>query len=395
MTKNADPSTTPEKPVSSALSITPATAGASHTMRPLGEPRSMPTDFTISLGAKGGTDQQLLNPGTERRHSMRGFEESYVDIIDYIVRITHRIWEEKDIGYIYDTYSHSSKVYDDYGLQYGRDKIVADTIHTINAFPNIRLFADEIVWAGDDEVGFHTSHRTVISGHNTGYSRYGPPTGRKITCLCIANCVALDNEIFAEWVIYDTASMIQQLGFNLREKAREFGNEVDWDSLQDQRFGEPERLPGQGKPVYRTYKSGGFDVEDFIQVTYQNIWNRRMLGTVRQAYAPQMRLHGSTNRTYVGRGEYQSFILSMMAMFPDLALQIDDIYWMGNDTDGYMTSVRWSITGTHLGMGIYGPPTGRPINMWGITQHEIRNGQITQEWMLFNEFAVMQQIYRD
>ncbi len=368
---------------------------AGHNMRPLGEPRAMPPDFTISLGSKGGTEQQLLNPGSERRHSMRGFEDTYIDIIDYIVRITHRIWEEKDIGYIYDTYSHSSRVYDDYGLQYGRDKIVADTVHTINAFPNIRLFADEIVWAGDDEVGFHTSHRTVIAGHNTGYSKYGPPTRRKVVCWCIANCVALANEIFEEWVIYDTASLIQQLGFDLREKAREFGNEIDWDSLHDQRFGESERLPGQGKPVLRAYKSGSFDVEDFIRVTYQNIWNRRMLGTVRQAYAPQMRFRGSTNRVYYGRGEYQSFILSLMAMFPDLALQIDDIYWMGNDQDGYLTSVRWSISGAHRGHGIYGPPTGRPISMWGISQHRIKNSHIVDEWMMFNEFAVMQQIFRD
>ncbi|HEX9115855.1 MAG TPA: ester cyclase, partial [Anaerolineae bacterium] len=63
--------------------------------------------------------------------------------------------------------------------------------------------------------------------------------------------------------------------------------------------------------------------------------------------------------------------------------------------NGYLASVRWSIAGTHLGAGIYGPPTGRNINMWGITQHRIIAGQIVEEWMLFNEFAVMQQIYRD
>jgi predicted ester cyclase len=110
---------------------------------------------------------------------------------------------------------------------------------------------------------------------------------------------------------------------------------------------------------------------------------------------PQLRFRGSTNRVYYGRGEYQSFILSMMAMFPDLALQVDDVYWMGNDQDGYMASVRWSISGTHRGWGIYGPPTGRPVRMWGISQHQIKDGKIAQEWMLFNEFAVMQQIYRD
>ena len=110
----------------------------------------MPTDFSISLAAKGGADGLLRNPGTERIQSMRGFEAQYIDIIDYIVRITHRIWEEKDIGYIYDTYRHNSHVYDDFGLQYGNEKIVADTAHTINAFPDIRLYADEIIWAGND-----------------------------------------------------------------------------------------------------------------------------------------------------------------------------------------------------------------------------------------------------
>ena len=222
------------------------TAKKVHLLRPNGEPRQMPTDFSISLGAKGGTDRLLVNPGTERIQSMRGFEETYVDIIDYIVRITHRIWEEKDIGYIYDTYAHNSRVVDGFGLQYGRDKIVADTVHTINAFPNIRLFADEIVWAGDDEVGFHTSHRTIIKGTNTGMSRFGLPTGRPIELWVIANCVALDNEIFEEWVLYDNAGMIRQLGFDLREMARKFGNLRLSSELPPTTF-EPERLPGQGE----------------------------------------------------------------------------------------------------------------------------------------------------
>ncbi len=349
-----------------------------HLMRPKGEPRVMPTDFSISLAEKGGTDRLFLHPGTKRRHSMQGFEDEYVDIIDYIVRITHRIWEEKDIGYIYDTYRHNSRVVDDYGLQYGRDKIVADTVYTVNAFPDVRLYADEIVWAGDDEVGFHTSHRTVIRGHNTGYSRYGAPTGQSVTLWCIANCIALENEIFEEWVVYDTASLIQQLGFDLREKAREFGNQLDKDSLKDQRFGEPERLLGQGKPEYKMRQdSGGFDVADFIHVTYHNIWNR-LLGTVRTAYAPTLRFRGSTNRVYYGRGEYQSFILSILTTFPDLNLNIDDLYWMGNEQDGYLTSVRWSITGTHRGAGVYGLPTGRPIYMWGISQHHIKAGEIVE-----------------
>lgn len=367
-----------------------------HLIRRKGEPRTMPRDFKISLGAKGGTDQQLLNPGSQRRQPMRGFDETYVDIIDYIVRITHRIWEAQEIGYIYDTYRHNSWTVDDSGLQYGRDKIVADTVQTINMFPDIRLYADDIVWAGDDEVGFYTSHRTVILGHNTGYSKYGPPTGKKIVVWCIANCIALENEIFEEWTMYNTSSMLAQLGYDLRDKAREFGNQKDADALRDLRTSEPHRLPGQGKPPHLPpAPNDGFDVEDFLRRTYHYVWNWRMPGKVNEAYAPNLRFHGSTNREYYGLGAYRSFILAMLAMFPDLAMQIDDLYWMGNDAEGYLASVRWSIVGTHRGAGIYGAPTGRQIYLWGISQHHIKQGRIVEEWMLFNEFDVMQQIYRD
>jgi predicted ester cyclase len=329
---------------------------------------------------------------------MAGFEETYVDIIDYILRITHRIWEQKDIGYIYDTYKHNSHVHDDYGLQYGRDKIVADTVHTINAFPDVRLYADEIIWAGDDQAGFQTSHRTVIVGHNTGWSRYGPPTGRKVVLWCVANCSALANEIYEEWVIYDTAALVRQLGFDMREKAREFGNLAPTGDALDKRFGEGQRLLGQGKPArppVRQGAAGGFDVEDFVRRHYHYLWNWRNLSRVDEACVPGLRFRGSSDRVYYGLGETKSFLLSIMAMFPDLYHQVDDVYWMGNDRDGYLASVRWSIVGAHRGAGIYGAPTGRKVTLWGIDQLRIRNGRILEQWMLFNEFAVMQQIYRD
>jgi hypothetical protein len=53
--------------------------------------------------------------------------------------------------------------------------------------------------------------------------------------------------------------------------------------------------------------------------------------------------------------------------------------------------VRWSIVGTHKGYGVYGSPPGRRVYMWGITQHYVGDGRILEEWMMFNEFEVMQQ----
>jgi predicted ester cyclase len=366
-----------------------------HAIRPKGGPRHNPSDFTISIRSKFGTDQQLLHPGA-RRQSLRGFEETYTDIIDFIVRATHKVWEEKDVGYIYELYSHRARVTDDSHTYWGRDQVIANTLQAINAYPDFRGFPTEIVWAGDDEVGFYTSHRAVVKATNTGYSQFGPPTGKTVEYWLIADCITIANEIFEEWVLYNTSAMLQQLGFDLRQKARELGNARNWDSLKDKRFGEPQRLPGQGKPRHIPPKdSSGFDVEDFLHRTFHYIWNWRMLGKVREAYAPGLRFFGPTDRAYYGTGEYQAFVMSLLAMFPDLELTIDDLYWMGNDAEGYATTTRWSIVGTHTGPGVYGPPTGRRIYMWGITQHAIKDGQIAEEWMMFNEFDVMQQIFRD
>jgi len=356
----------------------------------------MPTDYHISLAALGGTDQHLLHPPTQRRQPMRGFEDHYLDIVDYIVRATHRIWEEKDIGYIYDIYRQNVHMYDDSGLQYGRDRVVSETINTINAFPDRRIYADDVIWAGNEDVGFYTSHRVYSVGHNTGYSKFGPPTGRKLFKWGIANCSVLENEIYDEWVLYNEGSVLRQLGFDVFTMARELGNRLEPDTVHDTRFGEVERLPGQGKPPHFPARSPEVpEIEDFIRRAYHYIWNWRLLSRIDAAYAPTLRFHGVTDREYYGRGEYKSFVLSLLAMFPDLVFQIDDIYWMGNDRDGYEVALRWSIVGTHRGHGVYGPPTGRRVHLWGITQDIVKNGVIQEEWMLFNEFHVLQQILRD
>lgn len=356
----------------------------------------MPRDFAVSLSRyrRGGTSMFLDGaPSHVQPQSLRGFDSGYVNIIDYIVRITHRIWEERDVGYIYDTYSHDANVWDDYGLQYGRDKIVADTLHTTNAFPDIRLIADEVVWAGDDVAGFHTSHRTVILGANNGWSRYGPPTGRRVRLWCIANCVSRHNEIFREHVLYNTSSMLRQLGFDLFELARKMRRDADAPAFPANfAASEPARLPGQGKPPLLAFPQAEFDIAAFVAAFFQNVWNRRMLSDIERCCAPHVVLQGPTDRVYHGTGQYKAFVLSMLAMFPDVALTVEDIYWMGNDAEGFLVSVRWEAQATHTGFGMYGAPTGQGVRLWGITQWSVRDRRIEADWTLFNEFGLLMQL---
>ena len=204
----------------------------------------------------------------------------------YIVRITYTIWEEKNIGYIYDTYSPECRVWDELGLQFGSEKIVSDTIHTINAFPDIRLFADEVIWAGDDKNSFHTSHRTIITGTNTGYSKFSKPTGKSVRLFCIANCVAKNNEIYYENVVYDTAGLIKQLGLDLNEIAKQIAKEGNIGPFAPNFINsKPRRNIKKLKPISYEIPDKITNIRKFVHAVFDTIWNRRNFSAIKRVYS--------------------------------------------------------------------------------------------------------------
>lgn len=373
----------------------PASRSGAHVATPLAR-RHMPTDYSISLSEytrRGTPEEKRIPHDFGPQQSMRGFEETYRNIIDYIVRITYKIWEDRDVEYIGDTYSDNSRVYDDYGLQLGNQKIIADTHHTTGAFSDIELIADEIVWAGDDDIGYHTSHRTIIRGTNDGESKYGPASNKKINVLVIANCVALENEIFLEHVLYNNSSMLQQLGHKLDDIVPQLAaapppgwpRDADtWDSIR--------LATSPAQPISVAQPIDTFDIDRFTRATINELWNRRNHDVLASKYADGFAFVGPTDRNFAGAQPYSAFLQSLISAFPDLDVQVDEIYWMGNENDGYLTSERWSAEGTHSGLGLYGEPTGRSVQIWGITQHHIVNGKIVAEWMLFNELDLMMQL---
>ena len=363
---------------------------------PLQRP-DMPVDHHVSLEnyTSGRTTRIPKDLGPAQ--SLQGFDPTYRNIIDYIVRITYRIWEtnDREVEYIGECYSLDSQVFDDYGLQLGNQKIIVDTHHTTSAFPDIILDAEEVIWAGNDQIGFHTSHLTRISGTNTGSSRYGNATGKTVNFLVLANCVALQNDIFLEHVLYNTSAMLQQLGIDpWEESARLVKNppagwprsQENWDQLRS--------ATSPAIPISQAEPITGFDPDTFTREIHDNVWNGNQSAII-NSYKENLLFEGATERIFSGRTAYRHYVNELRSVFPDLQLQVDEVYWMGNELDGWLISTRWSAEGTHLGKGIYRSPSGKTCQMWGITQWQVLNGIVQKEWQLFNELDLMMQILAD
>jgi len=328
--------------------------------------------------------------GGPRRQPLRGFDETYADIVDYIIRVTHKIWEERSVGELYRSYQHNIVIHTAEGMTYGRDQVMADSIATMAAFPDVRLFGDEVIWSGNEDEGYHSSHRVTWSATNTGHSKYGPPTGRKVLRRGIAHCLVRENRIFEEWICRDELALIRQLGLDEWALARKFAR------LEARRTGastvpigleEVSRLNGQLPPDDVTQHSSESNLEYAARAFWHEIWNWRLLDKLKHYLSPQHVAFVSTNRRLDGLNAYGQWVLSLLAAFPDGAMQIDHVC-----STGRRVALRWRFQGTHLGPGWYGDPTGRRVSLPGMTHLEERDGQFVREFSIFDEFALLKQI---
>ncbi|ULH17725.1 ester cyclase (plasmid) [Deinococcus sp. KNUC1210] len=328
--------------------------------------------------------------GSGRRHALSGFDADYVDIVDYIVRCTHKIWEEKAIGLIYTHYAHNALVHTASGGSfYGREQVVQNTLQNQAIWGDLRAYADDVIWGGDEEAGYYTSHRHVNTATHSGYTEYGPPTGRKIFYWGIADCLIRRNLIVEEWLTHDGVTIIKQMGYDPLALAKRAVLPAT-----PHTHGEIDRLPtGQQSPAFAVVPDGREDPQGFIRAVVQNMWNARLINMVREHYAPTAVAFVPDSRKLYGHGDYENFVITLMACFPDLAVNIDHQCVLGDAERGYRVATRCTFQGTHEGYGPYGAPTGRRISMIVISHQSVQDGKITREWTVFNEFELLKQLY--
>ena len=100
---------------------------------------------------------------------MRGFDPIYTDIVDYIVRCTHRIWDERDVGLIYTHYTHNSlRLPDDQDALHPRGAWSTTRSSAWSSLPERRGMATQVIWSGNDHDGFYTSH--LVTGYRAAHA---------------------------------------------------------------------------------------------------------------------------------------------------------------------------------------------------------------------------------
>lgn len=334
---------------------------------------------------------RLLSPKGAPRHGMRGFDPDYADIVDYIVRCTHRIWEEKAVGLIYSHYRHNAVVHTPMGTTVGRDAVVASTLQTLLAFPDRRLYADAVIWSGDDATGYYSSHRITNTGTNLGPTAWGDATGRRCVWRGIADCVVLENRVVEEWLVRDDMHLCRQLGFDPDMVARTLAAADAERGVPPPVAAEPPRLHGQFAPS-RPALADGADAAARLCWFLDEMWNGRMLNRVAELYAPGAVCHAPGGRELRGANDIAGLMLQVLAALPNAAMTVAHVAQLDETSRGTSVAVRWMLQGNHDGPGLFGPPTGAAVAMMGISHYRVVDGRVAEEWTVFDELAARKQI---
>jgi hypothetical protein len=336
---------------------------------------------------------ELLAPQGARRQDIPGFDADYADIVDYIIRCTHRIWEQKDVGLITTHYADDILIHTMTGPIRGRDTVIANTSRTLAAFPDRTLVGEAVIWSEDAPGTFLSSHRITSSATNLGPSEFGPATGRRVGFTTIADCLCRENLIVEEWLVRDNSALAFGLGLSPRriargqaEADRQSGSAADWRrEAIDQVRAVPatafhhEPLPPASEP--ETYAAEVFD----------RILNHRRFGQVRDLYSPAAHWQGPGGRRLFGHAEIAGWYIALVATFGDIRVRVDHVAAV-DVPGGTDLAVRWSMAGRHDGSALYGRPSSRDVYILGVTHWRIHEGLIASEVTVFDEISLLRQI---
>lgn len=319
---------------------------------------------------------------------MKNFDAKFLDVPDYILRITREIWEERGVGpALRKYYADNVLVRAANGMLSDNKGVTAATLQTLHEFPDRQLVGEDVIWSGNEDDGYLSSHRLLSVMHHTGSGVYGEATGKLVKSRIIAECWIHDNQVHEEWLARDQGAFAKCLGMSARSLA-EHQVQRDLRSLGHVRFFTPQSdIAGKFVPKV---ESG--EVADSYASKWREIWDDKHPAAIRSLYAEDATVFVPGGEEISGHKAIDRFVIGYLAAFPDGCISIEQLMTNPGKDGITRVAMRWSMQATHSGNGSFGAPAGAPVYIMGLTQAEVVDGEVVNEWIVVDEVSIWKQI---
>ena len=127
--------------------------------------------------------------------------------------------------------------------------------------------------------------------------------------------------------------------------------------------------------------------KDLARRSWEMLVNQHNPDAIDELYTTDFVWH-EPDQDMQGPEEGKQFLGMYLSAFPDMRVSVEDVR-----AEGDKAVTRWTIRGTHQGeIEEFGPPTGKQVEIKGITIHRIEGGKIAEEWERYDNLGVMQQL---
>ena len=317
---------------------------------------------------------------------MKGFDKKYQDFPDFILKITEQIWEGKDVDSIGEFYTNDIPVISPFGITYGNKPVIEATYNTLKEFPDRQLLGEDIIWNGDDENGYHSSHRILSKGTHLGEGFYGAPTGKKIYYRVIADCACRNNQVYDEWIVRDQGAMVRQLGYTPEEFAKIIIEKEGGFDKAKEILNKSDLKPSDYRPLAVKINSAGEIYSKILNKIFTEECNFKDYDRAANIYWPG-------NKFGHGREDIVKFWNSLKNILSEIKFKIEHVGYLDEPNRNPRASVRWSLEGIHSeDSNDFGKKTNSNLSIIGINHAELNSYGVSKEWVLFDEVAIWKQI---
>ena len=128
------------------------------------------------------------------------------------------------------------------------------------------------------------------------------------------------------------------------------------------------------------------DNKALVRRFYEDVFNQRNLALVDQLCSATHVFHNPPT-TLHGREEFKQLLSVYITAFPDAHFTVED-----EIAEGEKVTSRYTFRGTHQGVLMGIPPTGKQVSVTGIIINRIAGGQSVEGWLNFDALGLLQQI---
>jgi hypothetical protein len=340
--------------------------------------------------------KSLMHPKGEKVQALKGFDEEFIDIVDYIIRITHRIWEQKNVGLCYRYYADICPVYTLGNYSECVEQVVQNTLKTIAAFPDRSLIGKNVIWSENQDDSYYSSHLITSIMTNSGNSEFGPATNKTGSVITIADCVCYENKVIKEWLVRDNSFLVKQLGIDVIDAAIRFATQTPHEAFQPWIESEYKRVSETKHREDKLVQKESWSTKDFAHAWIQTIFNQKQFSKLQEFYHIAAQQQWPGGRMSTGIAQISGTLIQWLAQCSDAKVTVDHIADVAFEDDCIDIAIRWSVAGSYMpDKDRLAALKGLPFFVLGVSHLRIKDQRIINEITVFDEVALYANLIRE